>query len=85
MATQIFKANGLKVRKIHGDFNNNFSGRINSIAYGLFNTAGEIFALNGKPYHPIGGAAAFRAIVEDGLNHEGYSFIKYNNFGTLLN
>jgi hypothetical protein len=66
-----------KIKAVKGDFSNRLTGRNNIHAFGIFNSKGEVLAIDGKAYFPIGGRLALNAILEGGLDNPGYSFIKY--------
>ena len=72
----LIEVNGLKTKKVIGDFVNGFSGRGNSSAIGLFNKDGHILHVDGKPYFPCGGRSAFISIIEQGcLKMEAFKFL----------
>lgn len=75
----VIKAAGLKVKSVSGTFTSTLSKRKSESALGLFNDKGEILAIDGRPYFPIGGRLAFKEIVKAGLDHPNYSFIAFKN------
>lgn len=76
-AKKIIKEAGLTVKplSIFGTvYSNPVTGRTSKAAAAMFNKAGEIFCIDGKPYTPIGGARAFAELITGGLDQPGFSF-----------
>ena len=65
-APNLIADNGLKIVTLVGDFINGFSGRANGSAKALSNANNEVLHMNGKPYFPAGGRAAFLSLIEQG-------------------